>query len=206
MTKQNDPIIIKKYANRRLYNTATSQYITLDNLATMVKEGVDFIVYDAKTEEDITRSILAMIILDAESKGQNIFPIDFLRQVIRFYGDNLQKVLPNYLDYMMQQFSTNQYKIKDYLEASFKGLFPFSPTQDMGQKNLEMMQKTFEMLMPFNPFFRKDETPSSQSEAQEPTKETKEPAPDPVTQAMQTTIETLQKQVEALSKKIDDKE
>ncbi|HYE01037.1 MAG TPA: polyhydroxyalkanoate synthesis repressor PhaR, partial [Alphaproteobacteria bacterium] len=95
------PITIKKYANRRLYNTATSSYVTLDHLAQMVKDGADFVVYDAKSGEDITRSVLTQIIVEEESKGQNLLPIGFLRQLISFYGDNMQWLVPRYLDHAM---------------------------------------------------------------------------------------------------------
>src|ERR1700694_5850413 len=97
MTKPEEPIIIKKYANRRLNNTGTSTYVTLEDLAGMVKGGEDFIVYDAKTGEDITRSVLSQIIFEQENKGQNLLPITFLRQLIRFYGDSIQNLLPTYL-------------------------------------------------------------------------------------------------------------
>ena len=94
-------ITIKKYANRRLYNTATSSYVTLDDLCLMVKDGLDFVVYDAKSGDDITRSVLTQIIFEEESKGQNLLPISFLRQLIQFYGDSLQTMVPNYLEASM---------------------------------------------------------------------------------------------------------
>ena len=95
------PVVVKKYANRRLYNTATSSYVTLDDLATMIKEGGDFVVYDAKTGEDITRSVLTQIIVEQEQKGQNLLPISFLRQLIGFYGDSMQFLVPGYLEQAM---------------------------------------------------------------------------------------------------------
>ena len=100
MAKSDEPITIKKYANRRLYNTGTSTYVTLEDLATMVKAGEDFVVYDAKTNEDITRSVLTQIIFEQENKegGQNLLPINFLRQLIRFYGDSMQMMVPRYLE------------------------------------------------------------------------------------------------------------
>jgi polyhydroxyalkanoate synthesis repressor PhaR len=102
------PIVIKKYANRRLYNTATSSYVTLDDLSAMVKKGGDFVVYDAKTGEDITRSVLTQIIVEEEQKGQNLLPISFLRQLISFYGDNMQWLVPRYLEHAMKSFAHNQ--------------------------------------------------------------------------------------------------
>src|SRR6202034_4913074 len=102
------PVVVKKYANRRLYNTATSSYVTLEDLAKMIKEGGDFIVYDAKNGEDITRSVLTQIIVEEEQKGQNLLPISFLRQLISFYGNNMQWLVPRYLDYAMKSFAHNQ--------------------------------------------------------------------------------------------------
>ena len=112
-------ITIKKYANRRLYNTETSSYVTLDNLAQMVKDGKEFAVFDAKTGEDITRQVLTHIIVEEESKGQNLLPISFLRHLISFYGDSLQAVVPNYLDHSMSSFARNQEQMRHYLEDAF---------------------------------------------------------------------------------------
>jgi len=109
------PITIKKYANRRLYNTATSSYVTLDHLCQMVQDGVDFVVYDAKTGEDITRPVLTQIIVEEEAKGQNLLPIKFLRQLIGFYGDSLQWMVPRYLEHMMEDFATNQERLRHSL-------------------------------------------------------------------------------------------
>src|SRR5688572_11334103 len=105
MAKNQEPVTIKKYANRRLYNTGTSTYVTLEDLAVMVKDGEDFVVYDAKSGEDITRSVLTQIIFEQENKGQNLLPINFLRQVIRFYGDSMQMLLPRYLDVSIDSFT-----------------------------------------------------------------------------------------------------
>src|ERR671925_2352063 len=111
MAKSAEPITIKKYANRRLYNTGTSTYVTLEDLATMVKEGEDFVVYDAKSGEDITRSVLTQIIFEQENKeGQNLLPITFLRQLIRFYGDSMQKFVPSYLEVSLESFAREQEK------------------------------------------------------------------------------------------------
>src|SRR5215831_10751166 len=118
------PITIKKYANRRLYNTATSSYVTLDHLCQMVKNGVEFVVYDAKTGEDITRSVLTQIIVEEEAKGQNLLPINFLRQLISLYGDNLQFLVPRYLDQSMELFARNQEQMRTYMKESFGGMFP----------------------------------------------------------------------------------
>ncbi len=155
MSEENEaekpPITIKKYANRRLYNTATSSYVTLDNLATMVKEGADFVVYDAKSCDDITRQVLTHIIVEEENKGQNLLPIDFLRHLISFYGDSLQSVVPNYLDYSMKAFAKNQEQMRDYMEDSLGGLSPFGQFEEIGKKNVAMFEEAMKMFTPFIP-------------------------------------------------------
>src|ERR1700760_1865772 len=124
--KANDakPVIVKKYANRRLYNTATSSYVTLDDLAKLIKEGGDFVAYDAKTGEDITRSVLTHIIVDQEQKGQNLLPTSFLRQLISFYGDSMQFLVPGYLEQAMIAFARNQEEMRNSLRSTL-GFFPF---------------------------------------------------------------------------------
>ena len=143
------PITIKKYANRRLYNTETSSYVTLDNLAQMVKDGKEFTVYDAKTSEDITRSVLTHIIVEEESKGQNLLPISFLRHLISFYGDSLQAVVPNYLEHSMSSFARNQEQMRDYLDGAFGGLNPFSPMEEISKKNMAIFENAMKMFTPF---------------------------------------------------------
>jgi len=145
------PITIKKYANRRLYNTASSSYVTLDHLATMVKEGSEFVVYDAKTGEDITRQVLTHIIVEEEGKGQNLLPISFLRHLISFYGDSLQSIVPNYLDYSMRAFSRNQEQLREYMQDTLGGLNPFGQFEEMGKKNMAMFEETMKMFTPFFP-------------------------------------------------------
>jgi polyhydroxyalkanoate synthesis repressor PhaR len=145
------PITIKKYANRRLYNTATSSYVTLDHLCQMVKDGKDFVVYDAKTGEDITRSVLTQIIVEEESKGQNLLPISFLRQLIGFYGDNMQWVVPRYLEYSMQAFARNQEQMRDYFQNTLGGMFPFGTFEEVGKQNLAMFERAMRMFSPFGP-------------------------------------------------------
>src|SRR3954464_5179258 len=117
-------ITIKKYANRRLYNTATSSYVTLEHLAEMVKDGAEFVVTDAKTGEDITRGVLTQIIVEQEGKGQNLLPIKFLRQIIGFYGDSLGGLVPRYLESSMSAFTENEPHMRSMLQDTFKGLFP----------------------------------------------------------------------------------
>ena len=145
------PITIKKYANRRLYNTATSSYVTLDNLATMVKEGSDFVVYDAKSGEDITRKVLTHIIVEEENKGQNLLPIDFLRHLISFYGDSLQSVVPNYLDYSMKAFAKSQEQMRNYMEDSTGGFNSFGQFEEIGKQNVAMLEEAMKMFRPFIP-------------------------------------------------------
>jgi polyhydroxyalkanoate synthesis repressor PhaR len=143
------PVIIKKYANRRLYNTATSSYVTLDDLAHMVKEGREFVVNDAKTGEDITRAVLTQIIVEEEQKGQNLLPISFLRQLIGLYGNQMQWLVPRYLEHAMTTFARNQEQMRKSLQDAFGGLFPFGPLEEMGKQNLALFEKTMKMFSPF---------------------------------------------------------
>ena len=145
------PITIKKYANRRLYNTATSSYVTLDTLAQMVKDRTDFVVYDAKSGDDITRQILTHIIVEEEGKGENLLPIDFLRHLISFYGDRLGSVVPNYLDYSMQAFVRNQEQMRATMGNAMGGMNPMGPFEEMGKKNVAMFEEAMKMFMPFFP-------------------------------------------------------
>jgi polyhydroxyalkanoate synthesis repressor PhaR len=145
------PIVIKKYANRRLYNTAASSYVTLDHLCLMVQEGVDFVVYDAKSGDDITRSVLTQIIVEEEGKGQNLLPIKFLRQIIGLYGDSMQWMVPRYLDHMMDAFSVNQERMRATMQESFGGMFPFGKMEEMGKQNMALFENAMKMFTPFNP-------------------------------------------------------
>jgi polyhydroxyalkanoate synthesis repressor PhaR len=148
-TKSAEPITIKKYANRRLYNTGTSTYVTLEDLATMVKTGEDFVVYDAKTGEDITRSVLTQIIFEQENKeGQNLLPITFLRQLIRFYGDSMGMLVPRYLDISMGSLTREQGKFRDQMAQAFGGS-PFGALEEQVRRNMEMFERAFAMFTPF---------------------------------------------------------
>src|SRR5438552_15422436 len=142
------PVVDKKYANRRLYNTATSSYVTLDDLAKMIKEGGDFVVYDAKTGEDLTRSVLTQIIVEQEQKGQNLLPISFLRQLISFYGDSMQFLVPGYLEQAMIAFARNQEQMRKNLQATF-GIFPFGQFEEMGKQNIALFERALKMLAPY---------------------------------------------------------
>lgn len=153
-------IRIKKYANRRLYNTASSSYVTLEHLAKMVKEGVDFAVEDAKSGEDITRSVLTQIIFEAEGKGQHLMPISFLRQLIGFYGDSLQSLVPSYLELSMASFAKNQEQMRHYVKDAFGGMNPFKQFEEMGRQNMAMYQRAMNMFNPFAPQDPENENPA----------------------------------------------
>ena len=146
------PVIIRKYANRRLYNTQISSYVTLDDLCTMIKKGEDFIVRDAKTSEDITKGVLAQIIFEQENKGENLLPAEFLKGVIAFYDDSLKNVVPVYLNTVMQAFTSKQEEMKKSMTG---GTNPFKHFEDMyrsmwgGQQ--ELFNKTLDMFTSFNP-------------------------------------------------------
>lgn len=146
---EDDAIIIKKYANRRLYNTAQSSYVTLENLAAMVRDGEDFIVRDAKSGEDITRSVLAQIIFDEEAKGRNMLPANFLRQLIRLYGDTLQGVVPGYLESAMETFLSNQEKMRENMARTFGGNPAMANFEAMSRTNMELFDQTMRMFTPF---------------------------------------------------------
>ena len=150
MAKPDDPITIKKYANRRLYNTGTSTYVTLEDLATMVKSGEDFIVYDAKTNEDITRSVLAQIIFEQENKeGQNLLPINFLRQLIRFYGDSMQKLVPSYLEFSLDSLTRQQEQYRQRFAHTF-GTAAFEAMQEQVRKNFATFERALGLFSPFS--------------------------------------------------------
>ena len=144
-----DSIVVKKYANRRLYNTAASSYVTLDHLARLTQEGVDFVVYDAKTNEDITRSVLTQIIVEEEAKGENLLPVAFLRQLITFYGDNMRWMVPQYLEQMMQSFAENQDRMRDAMQDAMGNLFPFGNLEDMQKQNMAFLENAMRVWSPF---------------------------------------------------------
>ena len=149
MTKSGEPVTIKKYANRRLYNTGTSTYVTLEDLASMVKAGEDFLVHDAKTGEDITRQVLAQIIFEQENKeGQSLLPIAFLRQLIRFYGDSMQMLVPRYLEVSIDSLTREQEKFRNQMAQAFGGS-PFGALEDQVRRNMEMFERAFAMFTPF---------------------------------------------------------
>jgi polyhydroxyalkanoate synthesis repressor PhaR len=146
-TKAEGPVVIKKYANRRLYNTQTSSYVTLDHLAAMVKEGTEFEVQDARTGEDITRSVLTQIIFEEEAKGQSLLPIKFLRQLIRFYGDSLQSFVPGYLDMSMDGFTKNQGAMRNRIAEALGG--GNQMVENLTRQNMQMFENAMAMFTPF---------------------------------------------------------
>jgi len=186
-----EPTIIKKYANRRLYNTGTSTYVTLEDLADMVKAGEDFVVFDAKSGEDITRSVLTQIIFEQENKGQNLLPITFLRQLIRFYGDSIQNLIPTYLDFSIESLVREQEKFRNQLTSAF-GQAPFGSgaldvINDQVRRNREMFEQAMRMFLPFGG----GRPPSA------PQPPSGEPAAD------KSDIEQLRKQLEEMQKRLD---
>ncbi|MBW0004203.1 MAG: polyhydroxyalkanoate synthesis repressor PhaR [Hyphomicrobiales bacterium] len=142
------PVAIKKYANRRLYHTGSSEYVTLEDLARMVKAGEDFVVSDAKTGEDLTRSVLAQIIFEQENKGQNLLPITFMRQLIRLYGDSLEALVPQYLDFSLESLISNQQKLREQFTQAL-GQTPFALLEEQTRKNMAAFANALRMMSPF---------------------------------------------------------
>lgn len=148
-TDTGEPIVIKKYANRRLYNTAKSTYVTLEHLAEMVRAGQDFVVNDAKSGEDITRGVLAQIIFDEEAKGQTMLPSSFLRQLIRLYGDSLQGFVPGYLEASMETFSRNQEAMREQVRQAFEANPALANFEALARSNMEWFENALRMFAPF---------------------------------------------------------
>lgn len=194
--EKTDTVTIKKYANRRLYNTATSSYVTLDDLCQMVKDGVEFAVYDAKSGDDITRGVLTQIIVEEETKGSgNLLPITFLRQLIGFYGDNMPKmVLPQYLEMSMRSFAENQEKMREMMGGTF-GALPVS-LEEVGKQNMAIMERTMRMFSPF---------PGGESGEAETDigngGDTAQAADGNAVEQLQKQLAEMQKQLDAISKK-----
>ena len=148
MSKGPEPVTIKKYANRRLYNTGESKYVTLDDLSEMVRANTDFVVLDAKSGEDITRSVLTQIIFEQESKGQSMLPVQFLRRLIRFYGDSMQGFLPPYLEMSMESFTKSQEQMREQMARSFGGKTPMAAFEEQAQRNMQLFQQALSMWNP----------------------------------------------------------
>lgn len=183
--KTGEPVVIKKYANRRLYNTARSSYVTLEDLAAMVRAGEDFVVYDAKTGDDITRSVLTQIIFEEEQRGRNMLPPEFLRQLIRLYGDALQSVVPGYLEASMEAFTKNQGPMRE----AFKANPAMANFEAMTRQNMELFQQAMRVFTPF----------STGAVAPEPGAE---PAPDD-TPRREEELELLQRQLREMQSQLE---
>jgi polyhydroxyalkanoate synthesis repressor PhaR len=185
-------VIIKKYANRRLYNTASSSYVTLEHLSDMVKEGVDFVVYDAKSNDDITRSVLTQIIFEEENRGggQNLLPIQFLRQLIGFYGNSMQAFLPSYLEMSLESFTKQQERMRTQFGAMSPatGVAAFD---EQVKQNMALFERAMKMFSPFA-YGRGDEAAAA---AQPPPQPSDRPSEDSLTE--------LKRQVEAMRAQID---
>jgi len=199
---QGERVVIKKYANRRLYNTASSSYVTLEHLADMVKKGVDFVVYDAKTNEDITRSVLTQIIFEEESQGQSLLPIQFLRQLISFYGNSLQSFLPSYLELSLASFTQQQEKMR----SQFGALGPASgPAGMMGayeeqiRQNMQMFDRAMKMFSPFA--YAKTDEPAPAAPQAAPVARAAEPAADEALNQLRKQMADMQAQIEKLATK-----
>ncbi|WP_372002560.1 polyhydroxyalkanoate synthesis repressor PhaR [Tistrella mobilis] len=187
---------IKKYANRRLYNTATSSYVTLDHLSQMVKDDIDFIVNDAKTGEDITHQVLTQIIVEEEGKGRNLLPTSFLRQLISFYGDSLQAFVPRYLEMSMESLARNQEQVR----RTFGNLFPFPSIEEMSKQNMQMMEQAMRM---FAGGLRMPETPRTEETEERPAVPPAAPAAGEDIRQLADRLNDLQKQIEALTRDRD---
>ena len=189
-------VVVKKYANRRLYNTETSSYITLENLAEMIRAGRDFVVFDAKSGDDITRGVLTQIIVDEESKGSAMLPTAFLRQLIGFYGGNLEGVVPRYLEYSMSSFARQQQQVRTVMERTFSPFLP-SGVEEMNRQNMAMFERAISM---WNPFARPgDNQPEPETDAG--SSPTTAPASEQVDQSelawLRNEVESLRRQLAA---------
>ena len=200
-TPDGAPIVIKKYANRRLYNTNTSSYVRLDDLCDMVKADVDFVVYDAKSGDDITRSVLTQIIFEQEAKGENLLPIGFLRQLIGYYDDKLKALVPSYLEVAMENFSNNRDQIRQNLEETFGGLFPFNQMQELGKQNVAMFEQALSMFTPTAADQGNGRAPEAPSPADAEPKAEADPESSRKMHDLHEQLDRMQKQLDALAEK-----
>jgi polyhydroxyalkanoate synthesis repressor PhaR len=155
------PVVVKKYANRRLYNTESSSYITLDNLAEMIRKGRDFVVYDAKSGEDITRGVLTQIIVEEEGKGRAMLPTSFLRHLIGFYGDSVQNLVPRYLEQSMAAFAHQQQQVRAAMQQTMGSFFPFGNIEEINRQNMAMMERAMSLFTPFQRYGEGNNTDES---------------------------------------------
>ena len=193
-----EKVVIKKYANRRLYNTASSSYVTLEHLSEMVKEGIDFVVYDAKTNDDITRSVLTQIIFEEESQGQSLLPIQFLRQLIGFYGNSMQAFLPSYLELSLASFTQQQERLRTQM-ASFGPTGGIAAYEDLTRQNLQLFDRAMKMFSPYAyaPGSRPDEGAAAAPAAAQPKAE---PGTDDALTALRKQMAEMQAQLDKLAK------
>jgi polyhydroxyalkanoate synthesis repressor PhaR len=200
-TGAGERVIIKKYANRRLYNTRSSAYVTLEHLSEMVKEGVDFVVYDAKTNEDITRSVLTQIIFDEESRGQNLLPIQFLRQLIRFYGDSMQAFVPSFLEMSLDSFTRQQERMRGQVAGAMGTTPGLGYLEDQVRQNLVLFDRAMKMFSPFA-FARAEDAAQAAAEpaTATPSGEPAKPADNSLDELKQR-IEDMQQQIAKLAAK-----
>jgi polyhydroxyalkanoate synthesis repressor PhaR len=189
-------VVIKKYANRRLYNTASSSYVTLEHLADMVKKGVDFVVYDAKTNEDITRTVLTQIIFEEEEKsqGQSLLPIQFLRQLISFYGNSMQAFLPSYLELSLAAFAQQQERLRSQLAAFTPSGGGVGAYEDQIRQNLQLFDRAMKMFSPFS------FNGQGEAAAQPPPAARPEPPPDDALSQLRRQMAEMQAQIDKLAK------
>ncbi len=199
---EGDPVVIKKYANRRLYNTASSSYVTLEHLAEMVRDGVDFVVYDAKTNEDLTRSVLTQIIFDEENNGeqQNLLPLQFLRQLIRLYGDSMQALLPSYLEASLEGFARQRERLHKDFGGTFGGVEVMERFQEQVRQNLQLFDRAMKMFSPFAYAKPEGEEPASAA-APSPAAPAAPAASDEALATLKSQVEEMQKQIEKLVSK-----
>lgn len=200
MSNDGQPITIKKYANRRLYNTGASAYVTLEDLAELVKKGEDFVVFDAKTGEDITRSVLAQIIFEQEGKvGQSLLPITFLRQIIRFYGDSMQMLVPSYLEFSIERLANDQQKFRDQMAEAFgggPGRQIFGSLEEQTRKNMAIFNQALAI---FNPFVAQETAAAEAGKPAAGKDESKTEGGE--LEAMKSQLSEMQKRLDALARK-----
>jgi polyhydroxyalkanoate synthesis repressor PhaR len=195
-TAKGERVVIKKYANRRLYNTASSSYVTLEHLSEMVKKGVDFVVYDAKTNEDITRSVLTQIIFEEESQGQSLLPIQFLRQLIGFYGNSMQSFLPSYLELSLASFTEQQERMRTQLQALGQG----AGVGVFDAQNLALFDRAMKMFSPFA-YTRTAEEPAAPARSEPQAAPAATPGADEALVELRKRMEEMQAQIEKLAKR-----
>ena len=193
------PVIVKKYANRRLYNTDTSTYVTLEDLAEMVRSERDFVVYDAKSGEDLTHSVLTQIIVEQESRGTNLLPIGFLRQLIRFYGDSMQKLVPSYLEFSLDSLTRQQEQYRRRFAHVF-GTAAFEAMQEQVRKNFETFERALGMFTPFAATDASEGEKAPEAEKSEPRSASDKPGEDEIAN-LKAELNAMQQRLEQLSRR-----